>query len=679
MMHRSKINIAILSLITTHGVAANNSLLPIEVVGDQAAKHSHPLENLLETTGNSESGAVLRQVSGVDAQRLGGHGLDILIRGQGQSAVNVLIDGGKIEGGCPNRMDPPTAYSELSSFDNITVIKGVQSLQYGVGGTGGTVLLERGIPTFEAKKNYSGKVHATTNSNGLTRDLGAEMAAGGRQGYIRLQGAYKDADNYKDGNGNEVRSSYQTTQGHITLGWTPSEDHHLKLSHEIANTSDALFQGAGMDAPVSDGTMTRLSYQGKNFNGPVKALDLQVYYSEVDHVMNNFSLRPNNATRSEVPTAVTTQGGKLKLTSELNGTHIDYGVLLQTIEKQATLFNRTPNTPQYNRSQFLMWPNTSTEQNSVFIEANTSLSPSQNLIYGVRIDNVTAEAKDANQAPDNTMMTPQPRKPVDRYAAANQNYSGDTKMTETNWNGLIRYQQTLSSSLAWFGGLSLTTRTADETERFMARADWTGNPDLKPEKHLQFDLGLKHTSSNLNWSANVYFDQVTDYILRDLATNQTKLIHSGQGYVNIDAKIYGAEFDMDYRFNQAWSVNGNLALTQGKNTTDNRNLTNIAPLNGQVSLQYDQANWYAATRANFATKQTEVDQAYGEPTTDAWQTLDIYTGYQLNKMLMLQAGIDNLADKAYFNHVNRTDPTTGNTFKVMEPGRNIWARIEAKF
>ncbi|WP_044411073.1 TonB-dependent receptor domain-containing protein [Thiomicrospira microaerophila] len=684
MTSRSKLNIAILSLIASGAVSANSQLLPIEVEADAPSANSQSTEVLLESSGNTESGAILRQFSGVEAQRMGGHGLDVLIRGQGQSAVTVLIDGGKIEGGCPNRMDPPTSYSEISSFDSITVIKGVQSLQYGVGGTGGTVLLEREKPTFDAAKAYQGKVHAATNSNGLTQDIGTDVAAGGDQGYVRLQAAYKDAQSYKDGNGDTVRSSYQTTQGHIDLGWTPSEDHHLKLSHEIANTADALFQGAGMDAPKSDGSMTRLRYQGQNFTGPVNAVDLQVYRSEVAHVMDNFSLRPSGAMRSEVPSDVTTQGGKLKLTSQFSATQLDYGFMLQAVEKQATLFNRVNN-----QSQFLMWPNTSTEQNSLFVEANTALSASQNVIYGLRVDSVSAEAKEANKAPDNNMGN---REPVNLYAAAYSGYSGNTKITETNWNGLVRYQQQLNNTLDWFGGLSLTTRTADETERFMARADWTGNPDLKPEKHLQLDLGLNHTSQNLNWSANAYFDRVSDYILRDLAKNQASANARPVGmapntntsginniYVNIDAQIYGAEFDMDYRLNQAWLLSGQLAYTQGKNTTDNRRLSNIAPLNAQFSAQYVQSNWYAAARANLATQQTQVNSAYGEPETAAWQTLDVYGGYQINKTFMLQAGVDNLTDKAYFNHVNRTDPTTGHVFKVMEPGRNIWARVEAKF
>ncbi len=677
-MRPTLLNLTMTSLLATPMLAqasdatSNNPTLPAIAVSGQLDT-APELNELLNRQGNSETGAVLRNFSGVDGQRLGGHGLDVIIRGQGQSAVNVLIDGGKIEGACPNRMDPPTVYTELSSFDRIEVIKGVRSLQYGVGGTGGTVILHRDRSLFAPGQSIMGEAFIGTASNGLRENYGADVTAGNDQGYIRLQGSYKDAENYRDGNGDEVRSSYRTTQGHIDLGWTPTDNQHLKLSHEIANTADALFQGAGMDAPKSDGTMTRLSYEADELAGLVTGIEVSVYRSEVDHVMNNFSLRDNTAMRSEVPSTVTTQGGKLRLTSNMGHTSVDYGLLLQSIEKQATLFNRNTN-----QSQFLMWPDTITEQNSLFVEANSTLSTTQNLIYGVRVDRVHAKARDANKAPDAGAA----RIPSNIYNAAYQNYSGATSINETNWNGLIRYEQTLNSSLAWFGGLSLTTRTADETERFMARTDWTGNPDLNPERHAQLDLGLSQTTQALHWSANVYYDRVTDYILRDLARNQTEATANNTNsiYVNIDAEIYGAEFDLGYQVNQAWLFGGYLAFTEGRNLTDGRNLSHMAPLNGQVFGEYARDQGYAGLRINFATQQSQVNTEFNESETPAWSSVDLYGGYQINKTFRLEAGVDNLFDKAYFNHINRNDPATGQILaKINEPGRNLWAKVTARF
>ncbi|BBP43348.1 TonB-dependent receptor domain-containing protein [Thiosulfativibrio zosterae] len=658
--------------------AQETTLSTIEVEAP-IEKTAMPLEAALEQSGNTEAGSVLRQISGVEGSRMGGIGLDVLIRGQGQSAVNVLVDGGKIEGGCPNRMDPPTHYTELNSFDSIEVIKGVQSLQTGVGGTAGTVILERNAPTFEPGKPYNGKVYAATNSNGLTQDIGAQAAVGNDQFYVVLQGSDKIAKSYEDGNGNTVNSSYKTQQGHIDLGWSPTPDQQIKLSHEISNTQDALYQGSTMDAPKSNGTMTRLSYEGKNFKGPVTEVEVSGYVSDVEHVMDNFSLRPfNPLMKMETPTDVTTKGGKVRLSSQLAQTKLDYGLLLQTIEKQASLYSRSAGA-QLDKSQALMWPDAVTEQNSLFVEANTAISNSQNVVYGVRVDQVSAKARNANETPDNTTKPT----PVSVYNTVNANYSGKTSVDETNWNGLLRYEQKLASSMAWFGGVSLTTNTADETERFMAKgADWAGNPDLKPEKHLQFDLGLTQKTSQFNWGANVFADQVTDYILRDKAANQASLngtTGQEQGYVNVDAQIMGAEFDWGYSLTRAISLAGNLAYTQGRNTTDSRNLSNMSPINGQVTARYDVTSWYSGARFNFATEQGDVDSAYGELKTAAWSTVDVFAGYQLNKTLQFKAGVNNLFNHAYVTSVNRTDSYNGNIYKVMEPGVNVWANVEAKF
>ncbi|MES9969845.1 MAG: TonB-dependent receptor plug domain-containing protein, partial [Candidatus Thiodiazotropha sp.] len=74
-----------------------------------------------------DGGDFLRAINGVSGIRMGGHGIDPVIRGQSQNRLNILLDGAFIHGGCPNRMDPPTAYSAMESYDSVTVIKGSQS------------------------------------------------------------------------------------------------------------------------------------------------------------------------------------------------------------------------------------------------------------------------------------------------------------------------------------------------------------------------------------------------------------------------------------------------------------------------------------------------------------------------------------------------------------------------
>ena len=675
MFTKKKLSLAIFTAIATQmsGQAYATEIEAISVVAkaDMAQQETLSSENLLETA-NSETGMTLRQISGVDAARMGGHGVDLVIRGQTASQLNVLIDGAKIEGGCPNRMDPATAYVEMSSFDQVTVIKGVNSVTYGAGGSGGTVLFERKTPIFEEGKPVQGEINLGTSSNGLTRDMNATVAAGGKEGYIVLQGSKKSADNYLDGNGDEVASSYESQQGHVDLGWTPNENHELRLSYENTLVEDALFQGAMMDAPLSDGTTTRLSYKGSKINDAIQDIAVDIYQSDVDHVMNNFELRtlPLVGTPMETVSDVKTTGAKVKLTSMVGHTQLDYGVQFESIEKTAILYNR-----DNDKSMFYMWPNVLQETKSVFAESTSFFKDQQKVILGLRYDAVTTEARDADTATDaNNLAT----------NAYNGVYSSTTTKTDdSSLNGLLRYERTYQDNVNVFAAMSRTHRYADATEQYMAKGtSWTGNPDLKPEQHNQFDIGMSQATDKTNWSVSAYYDVINDYILRDLGSNQSDDVNvagSNSVYLNKDATIYGLDVAGSWKTSQHVKVGSSLSITKGTNETDHRNLSNIAPLSGTAFAEYSANNWKAGTRFNFATAQTEVNTEYGELETAAWSTVDVFGDYQINKSIKLSAGVDNIADHAYETYLNRVDNYSSNTYKVYEPGRTVWAKLNAKF
>ncbi len=678
MFTRKKITLAIFATLATQAstqvYATDLPTVSVVAETDTAQQTTVDGKSLLEAS-NSETGTTLRQISGVDAARMGGHGVDLVIRGQQASQLNVLLDGAKIEGGCPNRMDPPTAYAEMSSFDQVTVIKGVNSVTYGAGGSGGTVLFERKTPAFEDGKSVQGEINLGTSSNGLTRDMNTTVAAGGKEGYIVLQGSKKSADNYLDGNGDEVRSSYESQQGHIDLGWTPNEDHELRLSYENSLIEDALFQGASMDAPKSDGTTTRLSYQGSNISPSIQAIEVDIYNSTVDHVMDNYSYTGITSGQKETLSDVDSKGAKIQLSSQLGHTKLDYGVQFESVDKMATLYDVTGD-----KSMFYMWPDTISETKSVFAETTSAFKDNQKVIIGLRYDAVTTDAKKADAATDFGNIA------SNLYNSTYTDYSGETKTDNSSLNGLLRYERVYEHNLNVFAGVSRTHRYPDATELYMAKGGamgkWVGNPDLKPEQHNQFDIGMSQATDKANWSVSAYYDVVNDYILRDFAKNQPESVNiAGDNtiYLNKDANIYGLDLAGSWKTSQHVKVGGNLSLTKGTNETDNRNLSNIAPLSGTAFAEYSANNWKAGARFNFATAQTEVNSEYAELETAAWSTVDVFGDYQINKSIKLSAGVDNLADHAYQTYLNRVDNYSSNTYKVYEPGRTVWAKLNAKF
>ena len=83
-------------------------------------------------------GDFLRGSSNISGIRKGGAGIDPVVRGFKFSQLNVITDNGqKIEGGCPNRMDPAVSHLDIEDIKRIDIYKGPYALRYGpnFGGT----------------------------------------------------------------------------------------------------------------------------------------------------------------------------------------------------------------------------------------------------------------------------------------------------------------------------------------------------------------------------------------------------------------------------------------------------------------------------------------------------------------------------------------------------------------
>ncbi len=116
------IAIAMGLMLTTSAAIAVDPTIIVEDTGlDNPSEIVWPPQDLKPGTA-ADGGELLRSIPGISGGRFGGHGIEPIIRGQSQNRLNILLDGAYIHGGCPNRMDPPTAYAAIESYDTIKVI-----------------------------------------------------------------------------------------------------------------------------------------------------------------------------------------------------------------------------------------------------------------------------------------------------------------------------------------------------------------------------------------------------------------------------------------------------------------------------------------------------------------------------------------------------------------------------
>ena len=644
----------------------------------------------------ADGGELLDEVAGVSLMRLGGKGLDPVIRGQQQNRINILIDGAYVFGGCPNRMDPPASFANIEAYDRVTVLKGVTTLRYGGGGPGGTVLFERGVPTFTVDDQFQGKAAASYAGNGNRESLFGDMAAGNENGYLRFMASSASSDDYQDGDGLDVRSGYREHGGTFTAGWTPDAATLMEASFESTSASDVLYAG-GMDAPVDDNHTVRLKARRDLSGGALSGISAELYRTHVDHVMDNYSLRTapmmmGSPMLMSVPSASITRGGRLNLEANLAGADWLFGLDRLSVERDATRYsNRTMAgalaAPTLVDS--VMWPGSEIDQLGLFGEGEWALSEASTLKAGLRYDRVDAGASRANEMPAMGMGRMSPNALYQSYYAS---ANGNTDHDENNWGGLLRYERDFaldSGEGTWFVGVSRAMRTADVTERYMAANHmtgamrWVGNPDLAPEAHHQIDLGLSLDGGAWSLGGVVYADWADDYILRDRAHGQSGILLSDNAtiYRNVDARLYGFEVEGRVRINERWSLSGDLAYTRGENRDDDRDLAQIPPLELRAALEYAHGRWSGGVSFRAADDQDHVDDnmmtgsGLDVGPTDGWGVIDLHGSYRIAEGASVDFGVDNLFNETYATHLNRANAFDVTVARINEPGRGLWAKL----
>jgi iron complex outermembrane receptor protein len=65
--------------------------------------------------------------------------------------------------------------------------------------------------------------------------------------------------------------------------------------------------------------------------------------------------------------------------------------------------------------------------------------------------------------------------------------------------------------------------------------------------------------------------------------------------------------------------------------------------------------------------------------TPGWVTLDLQVTVELVKPFRVQAGVTNLLDAEYANHLNRANAFDPTSVQVNEPGQSFYLRVVASF
>lgn len=634
-----------------------------------------------------DAGELISRIPGVSAGRLGGHGSDISIRGMSEDRIAVISDGAYVFGGCPNRMDPPASSMMPMSGDSIAVRRGYQSVLDGPPAPAGTVSLER-ADSADFGEGLSGNVEAGVESNGFQRYSSMQARAVENGSYIRGFLTGRRANNYEDGDGREVRSAFEQYGGGGEVGLRYGSNSLLSLSAEENRAVDVYFAGAGMDAPWTATDTYRLAVE-HNFAEPgvLKGFEASVYGSFVDHVMDNYSLRTPGMMTMRTDATSDTKGARFAGNFAFGTMDVTLGADYRRNDRDAVSYSSMMAAIPPTTISNYTWPGMEIEDAGVFLETKAPLSKMTGITAGIRTDFISVKAAKADLLPGG-MGAVSARTLYGTFYGVT-----DTDREETNVSGLVRITHDFGGFSGWLGA-SRAVRTADATERGMARAPamggggWVGNPGLDPEKHHQVDLGVETVRTAWKTSASIWYDNVQDFISRDIARGQSGvLVNDGVSSIfrNVDAELAGIDLAAEWAFAPSWHLGGNIAYVYGENTTDGRPLYQIPPLSGEVELVYDVSEWSAGTRLRWAARQSRVDDSaatgsgldVGE--TPAYAVIDIFGTWQLAERVRVQGGVANILDATYASHLNKANGFDPAVVQVNEPGRSAYLQVSFDF
>ncbi|MGG2399081.1 TonB-dependent copper receptor [Pseudomonas sp. SH1-B] len=628
----------------------------------------------------SDAADYLKTIPGFSAIRSGGSNSDPVLRGLFGSRLLLLTDGGQMLGACPARMDSPSSYISPETYDQLTVTKGPQTVIWGPGASAGVVRFDRAPEQFG---ELGARLHASVlaGSNGRF-DQVLDGAVGGAQGYLRFTGNRSHSDDYENGDGDTIGSRWDKWNGDVAIGWTPDADTLLELTAGRGD-GEARYAGRGMDGTQFKRESLGLRFERSNLGGVLDKVEAKLYYNYADHIMDNFRLRrPDPSSMMAGPMAAQvdrrTLGARLAATWKWQDVELITGLDAQRSEhRQRSSSGGMMGMPYVDADRYAWDKDALMHNYGLFAEATWNVSQQDRLISGARLDR--AKAKDYRPSFDSMMgmSTPNPT-------------AGSTR-ADILPSGFVRYEHDLSGSpTTVYAGLGHVQRFPDYWELFSAGENGPAGSlnafdGIRPEKTTQLDVGIQYQGEALQAWASAYAGQVRDYILFDY---RGAGMMGGSRADNVDARIMGGELGLAYAFDSNWKADATLAYAWGKNSSDGEALPQMPPLEARLGLTYQQDNWSVGGLWRLADGQGRVAEARGNVVgqdlgeSAGFAVFSLNGAYRVTSEVKLSAGVDNLFDKNYSEHLNLAGDA-GFGFpadtRIDEPGRTFWAKVDYDF
>ncbi|MCL2904955.1 TonB-dependent receptor [Shewanella fodinae] len=632
----------------------NQPIERLQVLGQQPEHHS--------TLGAVDT---LLTQQGVDFSAAGGMSALPVLNGMMGDRVKVLIDGSDVTASCANQMNPPLSYISANQVATVDVVAGVSPVSAGGDNIAGVIKVSSVNPIFadsDTLQWQSGYVSAGYHSVNDAMLLGAGVKLSSNSVSVDYQGAYEDANSYRDGHGDKVLDTLYRAQNHaLTAAWRDqTQQFAVKLTHQNIPFQGFANQYMDMTDNHSYGVLARYQRQLAD-DGEFSA---QANWHSVSHKMGFFS--PEKT-------------GMMPMNTDGDDYSYQLHWRLPVSAKDTLLLGQE--TYDYRLDDewpavvgsSMMGPNNYININdgrrlraAVFGEWQQQSTTRWWWSAGVRYEYVTTNAGDVQAYNTMAMMGM-----INADAAAASAFNATDRKRSDNLLDvtlLARYQLTTGQQLQL--GLARKNRAPNLYERYswgrgtMAATmigwfgdgnGYVGDITLKPETADTLSFAYKAFADDWQLAATVWYTKVTDYIDADvigsfnksgLANGQRNLLQ----FTNLDATLYGGSVSSVYRladnYTGLWQLNASVSATHGERDDGGQPLYQIKPWQTELALQQQLGDWQNSIAWQWVAAKDRVDISRLENATAAYSLLNISSRLQWQGVTLTFA-VNNLLDHNY--------------------------------
>ncbi|MDP2713760.1 TonB-dependent siderophore receptor [Rheinheimera sp.] len=666
--------------------AANAQLEVIEVKG----------LNWQTSPGDSQQ---LLRAKGVDFSAAGGVSALPVLNGMMGNRIKVLIDGSDIGAACANEMNPPLSYISANQINAVTVVAGISPVSMGGDNIAGVISVSSFNPGFSDSDKLSHQRSYLGNryqSNGDAVNITGGTEFSSKQFSLKYDGAYSDANSYRDGNDDKVPDTLYRAQNHQLVGaWQDGEEQlAVKLSHQYIP-----FQGFAnqyMDMTENQSFGATLQYQRPLADGDLLA---RVNWQGIKHEMGFFSAEKPGT----MPMLTDSDDYSYQLhwqTAISNGSTLKVGHEFYQFRLN-DIWPAVPGSMMMGPNDYININDGKRRRLAIFAELNQQLTAKLLLNYGARLEQVSSNTGDV-QAYNNMMMGMMAADAVAAQAFNQQDRKQSDTLADLSFSA--SYQLDDAQQLQF--GLAQKNRAPNLYERYswgqgqmaITMIGWFGDGNgyigdinLKPETARTLSIAYLYSSDNTMLQLRPFYTKVADFIDVSIAGNFNtgdNLRHRLQ-FVNLDATLYGIGASgqwllaSDARLGQ-WQLQAEAKVNRATRDNSNEPLYQQRPFNTSVQLQHQLGKLQTALKWQWQDGKSRLDSRRLENPTASYALLDLNSQWQHNQ-LTLSFGISNLLDKDYelpLGGVNiaeyRQDNSNGFS-QLKGAGRSVNAGIRFNF